>query len=357
VNFVKKSLPLFFGMAVGFYALAEFYIAHYKVKDFTSDLLNWAQILSSAAYVLGAVNVLQFNVPRIRRRDRDWQYKLVLLIAAGVMFSVGMIKILIDPDVSGSVEIVKGGDPAAAASGKAVVVFDVPEDVMVSAGGGAPRLGHDDTGQPARVEVPPGPTPFRAYRRIAGYHDYSEANWVKPFAAEFSKKVAALEGELAKADCPNREAKAAELEALRAEAPSAPVLAAGDVMTVRSDPPLTWGKEGRVFVWFYDHIFAPCNSTMFALLAFFVVSAAFRAFRARNVEAGLLLGGAILVMLGRVPIGRAISENLPSIAQWILDVPNNGSRRAIMMGAAIGAIATGLRILLGLERSHLGSDE
>jgi hypothetical protein len=357
VNFVKKSLPLFFGMAVGFYALAEFYIAHYKVKDFTTDLLNWAQILSAAAYVLGAVNILQFNVPKIRRRERDWPYKLVLLIAAAVMFAVGILKVVIDPEADGSVQIAQAADPTAAGAGRAVVVFDVPDDVMVSAAGSAPRTSRDADGKPVRFDVPPGPVAFRVFRRIAGYRDYSEADWVKAPAAEHARKIAALEAELAKADCANREAKTAELDQLRGGVPVAPVLAAGDVMTVRGDPPMTWGKEGRAYNWFYDHVFAPCNSTMFALLAFFVVSAAFRAFRARNMEAGLLLGGAILVMLGRVPIGRAISENLPSIAQWILDVPNNGSRRAIMMGAAIGAIATGLRILLGLERSHLGSDE
>jgi hypothetical protein len=72
---------------------------------------------------------------------------------------------------------------------------------------------------------------------------------------------------------------------------------------------------------------------MFALLAFFVASAAFRAFRARNAEAALLLVSAIIILIGRAPMGRAI-----------------------MLGAAIGALATGLRVILGLERSHLGSD-
>jgi hypothetical protein len=95
---------------------------------------------------------------------------------------------------------------------------------------------------------------------------------------------------------------------------------------------------------------------MFALLAFFIASAAFRAFRARNVEAALLLGSAILIMLGRVPLGRAISGWLPWISDWIIDIPNNAGRRAIMMGAALGAIATSLRVILGLERSHLGRD-
>jgi hypothetical protein len=106
----------------------------------------------------------------------------------------------------------------------------------------------------------------------------------------------------------------------------------------------------------YDYVFYPCNATMFALLAFFIASAAFRAFRARNAEAALLLGAAIIIMLGRAPIGRAISDMLPLISDWILDVPNNAGRRAIMMGAALGAIATGLRIILGLERSHLGAE-
>ena len=132
--------------------------------------------------------------------------------------------------------------------------------------------------------------------------------------------------------------------------------AAGQVARVTADLPMLWGKEGRVYVWFYDHVFAPCNATMFALLAFFVASAAFRAFRARNVEAALLLGSAIIILLARAPIGRVLSESVPALGQWILDVPNNGSRRAIMMGAAIGAISTSLRIILGLERAHLGND-
>lgn len=357
MSFLKKKAPLLLGMMVAFYAVAEFYIAHHKVKDFTTDLQNWATILTSAAYVLGAVNVIQFNMPKIRRRERDWQLKVVLLVAAAMMFSVGMINLVLKAEPSGQIAIATTADPAAQAAGNAVVAFEVEDDVMVAAGGQAPRPGVVG-GKPTRIEVKPGvPTTFRVYRRVAGYTEFNDETWLKPKTAAHAATVAEAQRRRAKAAGPARTAIDAEIAALEAKAPTAPVLAAGDVLTIRSSPELTWGKEGRVFTWLYDHVFAPCNATMFALLAFFVASAAFRAFRARNIEAGLLLGGAILVMLGRVPIGAAISDDLPSIAQWILDIPNNGSRRAIMMGAAIGAIATGLRILLGLERSHLGSDE
>lgn len=108
--------------------------------------------------------------------------------------------------------------------------------------------------------------------------------------------------------------------------------------------------------WIYDHIQTPAATTMFSLLAFFIASAAYRTFRARSTEAAILLVAAICVMLGRVPIGAAISEYLPLFSQWLMDTPNLAARRGILIGVTLGAIATALRIIFGIERSWLGED-
>jgi hypothetical protein len=115
-------------------------------------------------------------------------------------------------------------------------------------------------------------------------------------------------------------------------------------------------QDGTLFNDLYNHVYVPMQGTMFALLAFYIASAAFRAFRIRSLEAMLLAVAAVLVMLGRVPIGVSIWSGLPQVADWIMNIPNNAAKRAILIGAALGAIATGLKVILGLERNYLGGE-
>ena len=119
---------------------------------------------------------------------------------------------------------------------------------------------------------------------------------------------------------------------------------------------LVIGKQSVPYLWLYDYVFQACNATMFSLLAFFIASAAFRAFRVRNLEAGLLLVAAVLVMFGRLSVAELIWEGFPSLSEWTLDFPNNAGKRAILIGISLGAISTGIRVILGLERSHLGGE-
>jgi len=115
--------------------------------------------------------------------------------------------------------------------------------------------------------------------------------------------------------------------------------------------------------WIYDQVYSPMAATLFALLAFFIASAAFRAFRIRTAEAAFLAIAALIVMLGRVPIGDRMTAWLPhafqlgTMQQWIMDFPQNAAKRAILIGAALGVMATGLRVILGVERSYLSGEE
>ncbi len=118
---------------------------------------------------------------------------------------------------------------------------------------------------------------------------------------------------------------------------------------------VTQGVGGDTIVGkIYDSVNAPLASTMFSLLAFFIASAAFRAFRARNVEATLLLVTAVVMMVGRVSIGEFIWKGFPPLTEWLLDVPNLAAKRAVAIGVGLGAISTALKIILGIDRSYLG---
>jgi len=172
-----------------------------------------------------------------------------------------------------------------------------------------------------------------------------------------------------------------------------------------------WGAhvqtKGSLFYWMFINIITPLAATMFALLAFFVASASYRAFRIRNFEATLLLVAGIILMLGRVPIGGLIpwwavsilimfgigaiaapfikdrtallgivgggiiiiiisgtfmgwNQNppdllsIPVIQDWIFAYPSTAGSRALKIGIGLGIVATSFRIIIGLDRSFSG---
>jgi hypothetical protein len=120
---------------------------------------------------------------------------------------------------------------------------------------------------------------------------------------------------------------------------------------------LIWGiRADTPFMWMFENVQAPMQSTVFALLAFFVASASYRGFRARSVPAVILLLSATLMLLSRSALGEFLSDYIPRVADWIRTYPSMSARRAILIGIGLGSVTTSLRVILGIERTWLGQE-
>jgi len=127
------------------------------------------------------------------------------------------------------------------------------------------------------------------------------------------------------------------------------------VMVIIGLNPYGDGLEDYTFSHLFRYTMIPIQSTMFSLLAFFIASAAYRAFRARSVISAVLLIAALVMMLRVIPLG-PLSVYINDTSNWLLLVPNLAAKRAIIIGVGLGMVATALKVVLGIERAYLGKD-
>jgi hypothetical protein len=121
---------------------------------------------------------------------------------------------------------------------------------------------------------------------------------------------------------------------------------------------LIWGRTiDTPFMWMFENVQAPMQSTVFALLAFFVASASFRGFRARSAPAAVLLLSASLTLFSNTEIGSWLWHRMPEISDWVRNNPAMSARRAILIGIGLGSLTTSLRVVLGIERTWLGGKQ
>jgi cation transport ATPase len=117
------------------------------------------------------------------------------------------------------------------------------------------------------------------------------------------------------------------------------------------------GPQGFDYQWLWQNLFTPLSATMFSLNAFFIASAAVRAFRVRTAQAAVLMICAFIVMMGNTGVGVGLWDGFPKSSTWVMSVINVAGMRGILIGAALGAMGISLRVILGLERGHLGGVE
>ncbi len=133
----------------------------------------------------------------------------------------------------------------------------------------------------------------------------------------------------------------------------------------------TFWQYGKDFL--FDGMLQNMDAAMFSIIAFFILSAAYRAFRIRSIESTILLASALIMILalmglaeygsgqvieritGGDPSHFANNFSLTSIRLWIRDTLQAPSIRALEWGIFIGGLAMGIRLWLSLERSGGGS--
>ena len=111
------------------------------------------------------------------------------------------------------------------------------------------------------------------------------------------------------------------------------------------------------FLWIYNNMSAPIGAALYSLTAFYITSAAYRVFRARNWSSAVLLVCGFVVLLMLVPIGAIILPPVIPIGEWIRSYPSSAGFRGMIVGTSLGIMGLGVRVFAGRQKEHLGIRE
>ncbi len=113
------------------------------------------------------------------------------------------------------------------------------------------------------------------------------------------------------------------------------------------------GPTGSIVDFTFRYVQRPLQATLFSLMGFFVVTAAWRAFRRRSVASLVMLVACVLVLLGSIHLN--VGEWWALIIQtrdWVMNVPVLAGSRGILLGIVLGTIVAGVRLLVGVDRPY-----
>ena len=104
-------------------------------------------------------------------------------------------------------------------------------------------------------------------------------------------------------------------------------------------------------MWIYNYILVPIEASLLALLAVVLIYAFARMFH-RNITIPVLVfaGVVLFILVGAFTLPSLDVPWLAELRTWLTQVWALAGMRGILLGVALGTIATGLRILLGSDR-------
>jgi len=120
------------------------------------------------------------------------------------------------------------------------------------------------------------------------------------------------------------------------------------------------GAANKANQWLLTYLIGTGGAALAGLIAFFLVFAAYRLLRTRPGFTSLIFLATLVVsllVLAPWPVGLeapavAGGTTLRDILRTLTQLPATAGARGLLLGVALGAIATGLRVLLGLDRPY-----
>jgi hypothetical protein len=115
--------------------------------------------------------------------------------------------------------------------------------------------------------------------------------------------------------------------------------------------------RNETFLWIYNNMTSPIGAALYSLTAFYITSAAYRVFRARNWSAAVLLICGFTVLMMLIPIGAIIFPPVVPIGEWLRSYPSSAGFRGMIMGTSLGIMGLSVRVFTGRQKEHLGIRE
>ena len=117
------------------------------------------------------------------------------------------------------------------------------------------------------------------------------------------------------------------------------------------------GIRNTNFLWIYNNMTAPIGVALYSLTAFYITSAAYRVFRARNWSAATLLVCGYIVFMMLIPIGAILVPPVGPIGEWLRSYPSSAGFRGMIIGTSLGIMGLSVRVFTGRQKEHMGIRE
>jgi hypothetical protein len=108
-------------------------------------------------------------------------------------------------------------------------------------------------------------------------------------------------------------------------------------------------------MWIFNYIHVPIESSLMAVLAVVMAFAGARLLGRRfNAFSIIFILTALFVLAGSISLSFVDFPVLAELRDWIDRVPTTAGARGILLGVALGTVATGFRLLMGADRPYGG---